>query len=45
MTLAEIAKIEGVSERTIARIEARALKKFKEELAKRGLTLKDLLHD
>lgn len=45
MTLLEIAKIEGVSERTIARIEASAFKKIREALAKRGLTLKDLLND
>jgi DNA-directed RNA polymerase sigma subunit (sigma70/sigma32) len=43
MTLAEIAKIEGVSHQAVSEIIERALRKVRKILAARGMKLEDLL--
>lgn len=43
MTLAEIAKTEGISHQAIAEILQRALKKFHKALEDRGYKLEDLI--
>ena len=43
MTLAEIAKKEGISHQAIAEILARALKKMEKALLTRGIKKEDLL--
>ena len=43
MTLAEIARAEGVSHQAIADTLARALKKIRKALMDRGIKLEDLL--
>jgi DNA-directed RNA polymerase specialized sigma subunit len=43
MTLAEIARHEGISHQAIAEIIERALKKIKQELEARNIKMEDLL--
>jgi DNA-directed RNA polymerase sigma subunit (sigma70/sigma32) len=43
MTHADIAKVFGVSRSKIQHIERNAMQKIREELAKRGMKLEDLL--
>ena len=42
-TLREIAESEGISHQAVAEILERALRKFKQALAKKGINIKDLL--
>lgn len=43
MTLAEIAKTEGISHQAIAEILQRALKKFHKALEEKGIKIEDLI--